>query len=90
MVDGLSSGPKRFTMPPPPRSLAQASSTAGDLGFQENIDQADGANFTPPEIVIEQVQPPRRRRSDAVLVIGILTGLAVIAGVLAAAVLLRN
>ena len=90
MGDGLSSGPSKFIMPPLPRSLAKAASDNSGLTFQTESDKATNATMPPPPIVIEQVQPPRRRRSDAILVIGILTGLAVVAGALAAAVLLRN
>ncbi|NBP88643.1 MAG: hypothetical protein EBU59_09105 [Planctomycetia bacterium] len=81
-----SSTPTQFTMPPPPRSLAEAE--AGGLTFPTEANPA--ATDAPPRIVIEQVEPPRRRRSDAVLMIGMLTGLAVIAGALAAAVFLRK
>ena len=85
----IPAGPRRFMMPPPPRGWADAPAGGdGEFSFVLGGSEITAPPDAAPQIVIEPVQPRRRRRSDTLLVIAILTALAVVAGGLAALVLL--
>jgi len=87
----LPAGQRRFVMPPPPRGWA--STPAGGDGEFSIVPGGSETTAPPdaaPQIFIEPVQPRRRCRSDTMLMIAILTALAVVAGGLAALVLLSG
>lgn len=80
-------------MPPPPRSIAAAApqSTESVGGLALRLDApGQGPDAAPVAgIVIQAVDPPRRRsRSDTTLLIALLAAVAVLAVCLGAAVLL--
>ena len=78
---------RRFFMPPPPRSLATAAAAEPAGNFTLQVDQPQMSAATAPGIVINPVEPQRRRRSDTTLLIAILAALAVIVVGLGLAVL---
>jgi len=78
----------RFFMPPPPRSVAAAEIAAGSEGFSVPAEAEDSlAGEAVVDIVIDPVEPHRRRRSDTTLLIAILVALTVIVVGLGLAVL---
>ncbi|MGA1617960.1 MAG: hypothetical protein ACO37F_05535 [Pirellulales bacterium] len=78
----------QFFMPPPPRSVAASQIAAGSEGFSvpAEAEHPLGSEAV-VDIVIDPVQPHRRRRSDTTLLIAILVALAVIVVGLGLAVL---
>ncbi len=71
---------RRFFMPPPPRSVAEAVPGKTGEGFSLAAAIESSAALQPAAaIVINPVEPRRRRRSDTSLLIAILVALAVIA-----------
>ena len=76
-------------MPPPPRSLAAAMPGESADGFSLQLTEHEPpvGKAATPGIVIQSIDPPRRRRSDTTMLIAILAALAVIAVGLGLAVL---
>jgi len=80
---------RRFFMPPAPRSLpAAADAVEPPSQFSIQLEQPEVSSpAAAPGIVINPVEPQRRRRSDTTLLIAILVALAVIVVGLGLAVL---
>ena len=75
-------------MPPPPRSVAAVGLATESEGFSVSVESEQSLAGEPVVgIVIDPVEPQRRRRSDATLLIAILVALAVIVVGLGLAVL---
>lgn len=76
-------------MPPPPRSLAAARPAEAADGFSLQVTEHEPevGQASTPGIVIQSIDPPRRRRSDTTTLIAILAALTVIAVGLGLAVL---
>ena len=69
----------RFFAPPPPRSIAASDLAVGGEGFSLPVEAERPLAGEPVVgIVIDPVEPHRRRRSDTALLIAILVALAVI------------